>query len=151
MGPISGEWSHTVYSCAENTPWSSNSWVQLPGTSKGGYCAKLVSLSSCILALSLFHLRWGSPWQPRGQGRFWGRPRPCPGQAWPGWPECGNSAGAGSPHVESCCRLSTTCVVSTWGLLVPFFSLSGDAVPCFFSTSCSRWNPKSITLSEKCL
>lgn len=114
-------------------------------------CRTRVSLSSCILALSLFHLRWGSPWQPRGQGQFWGRPWPCPGQARPGWPECGDSAGAGSPRVESCCQLSTTCIVSTWGLLVPFFSLSGDAVPRFFSTSYSRWNPKSITLSEKCL
>lgn len=27
---------HTVYSCAENTPWSSSSRVRLPGTSEGG-------------------------------------------------------------------------------------------------------------------
>lgn len=37
-----------------------------------------------------------------------------------------------------------------FGPVFSFFSL-WDAVPHFFSTSCSRRNPKSITLSEKCL
>lgn len=32
----------------------------------------------------------------------------------------------------------------------PGFSSLWDAVPRFFSTSCSRRNPKSITLSKKC-
>lgn len=148
MGPISGEWSHTVYSCAENTPWSSNSWVQLLGTLKGGYCAKL------SLSLQLYFGFKSLPPVLR-KPLAAQRSRPVPreawamswAQAWPSWPECRDPAGAGSPQVESCCQLSTTCVVSAWGLLIPFFSLSADAVPCFFSTSCSRWNPKSTTLS----
>lgn len=32
----------------------------------------------------------------------------------------------------------------------PIFSSLWDAVPCVFSTSCSRQNPKSIPLSKKC-
>lgn len=56
------------------------------------------------------------------------------------------------PRLESHCQLSATCLVPAWKLSVPcFFSSLWDAVPCFLSTSCSRWNPKSITLSKKCL
>lgn len=132
MGPISGEWSHashTVYSCAENYTLEQQFSSAATGHFKGWLlCKTRVSLSSCILALSLSRLCRGSPWQPTGHGRFWGRPRPAPvsvsvpcrgrGQGQPG---------GSSPGVGSRCRLSATCSVPTWSLLVPFFlfSLSG--------------------------